>query len=121
MEVIINVGLAVGTNGNIGFGTVLRELAQAGFTVRRYNLLHSETEPTIVARAVFPGNDTHLHRMAAAVALLLSQDCIAVYVPTTGNGFLAGPRAAAWGVFDPTQFILPDGTRLAPTPLARAA
>jgi hypothetical protein len=43
----------------------------------------------------------------------LGQDCIAVYDPATYRGRLVGPNAAAWGLFDPSCFILPSGEWLA--------
>jgi hypothetical protein len=121
MEVIVNIGLAVGTNGNIGTGTALRELAQAGFTIDAHAVHRSETELTVVAHATFAGNEAQAHNAGEWLAMWLSQDCIAVYVPATGNGRLVGPRAAAWGEFNPEYFIQLDGTRLAAPALARAA
>lgn len=125
MEVIINIGLAVGPNGttgNIGTGTALRELAQAGFTINAHALHHSETELTVVAHCdIQVEAPSTFINPAYLVAYILGQDCIAVYVPATGRGRLVGPRAAAWGEFDPAQFIQLDGTRLAAPALARAA
>ncbi len=46
------------------------------------------------------------------LALLLNQDAIAVYLPDFGHGALIGPRAEAWGNFNPEFFLLPDGSRL---------
>lgn len=43
----------------------------------------------------------------------LWQDCIAAYDLEIEEGELIGPRAAKWGAFDPTQFLLPNGLRLA--------
>lgn len=121
MEVIINVGLARGTNGNIGFGTALRELTQAGFNITQYRLLPSDTEPTVVARATFNSARGLLHTAAFCVSVLLDQDCVALYLPAEDQGHLVGPRAAAWGEFNPEYFIQLDGTRLADRNLARAA
>lgn len=42
----------------------------------------------------------------------LKQDCIAVYRELTGGGALVGPRADAWGPFNPEYFLLLDGRRL---------
>jgi hypothetical protein len=49
----------------------------------------------------------------------LGQECIALYYPGAEFGQLIGPRAAAWGEFNPEFFLMPDGTRMAaPTSLA---
>ena len=37
----------------------------------------------------------------------LNQDCIAVYIPEQRAGLLVGPRAAAWGEFNPEYFRRP--------------
>jgi hypothetical protein len=121
MEVILNIGLAQGTNGNIGFGTALRELSQAGFSISEYRLLHSDTEPTVVARTTFNSARGLLHTAAFCVSVLLDQDCVAIYLPATNEGHLVGPRASTWGEFNPEYFIQLDGTRLAAPALARAA
>jgi hypothetical protein len=121
MEVILNIGLAVGTNGNIGVGTVLRDLAEAGFSVIENAVHYSDSEPTVVARAIFVGTEDALRNAAEWVSLWLSQDCIAFYNPTTDRGALIGPRADAWGEFNPEFFIQIDGSRLAAPTLARAA
>ena len=49
MELILNIGLN-SKNGNIGPGTVLREIEATGFKLQAYAIHHSETEPTLVAR-----------------------------------------------------------------------
>lgn len=48
------------------------------------------------------------------LAFVLDQDAVAYWQggPYSGKGFLAGPNAAKWGPFDPTKFILLDGSRL---------
>lgn len=121
MEVTLNIGLARAGNSNIGVGTVLREIEQSGFRLRQYNIQHSDTEITVVAR-VTPGYSyTPVAARAEHLANALGQDCIAVYHPATGHGYLAGPRAAAWGAFNPDYFLQLDGTRLSAGALPRAA
>ena len=36
---------------------------------------------------------------------LLKQDCIAVFDESTKEGYLIGPRALNWGVFNPRKFL----------------
>jgi hypothetical protein len=75
--------------------------------VSAYELHQSDTEQTMVFEAdVSPEQGERLAR-------LLQQDCIAVYDPATGTGTLYGPRADAWGPFNPEHFILLGGQRAA--------
>lgn len=112
MKVILNIGLAVGTNGNIGPGTVLREIQGFGFDIVTYGIVHSDTERTIVALVDdrdAAGQDNRIYQLSR----FLQQDCIAVYYPETRDGALIGPKADEWGEFNPEFFFLFDGTRLA--------
>jgi hypothetical protein len=117
MDLILNIGLARTGNSNIGSGTVIREVT-AAFGAAAFEFRHSDTELTCVASvdALPRTMGSTLHHLA----LLLGQDCIAAYSPDSGAGFLVGPRAAAWGAFNPEFFLLPNGTRLQ-TPAAKAA
>lgn len=121
MEVTLNIGLARTGNSNIGVGTVLREIEQSGFTLRQHSIQHSDTEITVVAQVTARYSFTPVAFRLAHLAESLEQDCIAVYHPATGHGYLAGPRAAAWGVFNPDYFLQLDGTRLSADALPRAA
>jgi len=118
---ILNIGLARTGNSNIGTGTVLRELSAHGFDLQAYNIHHSDTEITVVAEvtnsfsAFLPVDDR-----VFALANVLGQDCIAIYEPTSNLGALIGPKAAAWGEFNPEFFLNLDGTRLA-APMKAAA
>ena len=109
MEVILNIGLARAGKSNISSGTVIREVTEA-FGAATFEWHRSDTEITAVVTV-----DALPRTMGATahhLALLLEQDCIAAYTPDSGGGFLAGPRAAAWGAFNPEFFIMPDGSRL---------
>ena len=118
MKLLLNIGLARKGNSNIGVGTVLRELAATGCDRTAYAVHHSDTEITVVAEAHFTGS---LYRSAIHhLAQRLGQDCIAVLGPL-GHGQLIGPRAAAWGAFNPEFFLLLDGSRLASPALPVAA
>lgn len=111
MQVLLNIGLK-STKKNIGVGSVLRALAGASFNVAEYNVQHSSTEPTVVAQATFTGAKSLLRTCAFLTALHLHQDCVALLIDGQ-EGHLIGPKAEEWGEFDPAQFLLLDGTRLA--------
>lgn len=68
----------------------------------------SDSEPTLVIRCVAPSTDA-----IYALAMVLGQDCIAVWNVEQQAGELIGPRADKWGRFDPARFLLLDGSRLA--------
>lgn len=118
MEVILNIGLAVGTDGNIDQGTVLREMAAVGLTPTKFRTYLSDTEETIVATINLRGTWGWLRDVVNCVAVLTGQDCIAVYCRDLGRGELIGPRAAEWGPFNPEYFLQLNGTRLAALPRA---
>lgn len=117
MEVILNIGLD-SVNGNVGIGTALRQLHNGGFVTLDYAVHYSDTERTLVARCETGGMvETPVRHLAT----VLGQDCIAVWLPLFQRGELYGPRAAAWGEFNPEFFLQLDGTRLSETALPRAA
>lgn len=113
MDLILNIGLNSRTNGNIGTGTVIREVISC-FGAAAVTFKHSDTELTCIA-CVSVNPDLrfdNLENRIHALARLLGQECIAAWVPFSQRGFLIGPNAKAWGEFNPAFFILPDGTRL---------
>jgi hypothetical protein len=118
MSFIINIGLNREGRPALEVTEAFKVLGRAGFWVGQHALHHSDTELTLVAsvntdRAAAPA----IHEVAVA----LGQDCIACYDPSYRHGRLIGPRAAAWGEFNPEFFLQLDGTRLAPSTAARAA
>lgn len=118
MEVILNIGLAREGNSNIGQGTVMREVISL-FGAAAFEFKHSDTELTCIA-SVDGVNPGLLRQRVEFLSRLLQQDCIAAWEPKARKGQLIGPRAADWGDFNPTFFIMPGGERLA-TPLQNAA
>ena len=46
------------------------------------------------------------------IAVEFAQDCIAVYDLLHREGRLVGPKAAEWGAFDPSKFVLLNGVLL---------
>jgi hypothetical protein len=88
----------------------------------RDTVLASDTEPTLVAEVIsLNSNPLIILQLLNRIAEDLDQDCIAVYRERTGKGSLVGPRANAWGKFNPEFFFNIDGSRLAAPTLARAA
>lgn len=127
---ILNIGLdkvpvdgASFTNGVRNPPVVERMFAavqaarRAGFEIANARLLQSDSEPTVVA--VVRIDESRMEAAAMQVAEALNQDCIAVLKQTTEQGWLIGPRAAAWGKFNPAFFLLPTGARLSDTQQAR--
>lgn len=116
MRFILNIGLAgvlprVDYRGrHMSAAEVAFDAVKAlNFKTCHYALLQSDTEPTIVVRANHNGD------VAACTNWLaekLNQDCIAVFDIEGDLTGLYGPRAAAWGDFNPEFFLLPGGTRL---------
>jgi hypothetical protein len=65
----------------------------------------SATEDTLVLSVETDGSEASLYHTVYDLALKLSQDCIAVLQVEADNGSLIGPKAAAWGEFNPEYFI----------------
>lgn len=98
---------------NIGLDKVTTQQAIAsiismGIATTGHSIHQSDTEPTLVVSC--DASPKEVYRLAVH----LGEDCIAAYDPETGEGYLEGPRADAWGGrFIPEYFIMPDGSRLA--------
>ena len=106
---LINVGLQT-TGRDITPADARAVCHAAGITIITSNVLRSDTEPTLIALVeIRPG---HLGDAAFQVCDQLGQDCIAVVEVDTGSGQLIGPRAAAWGAFNPAYFLTLSGRRL---------
>ena len=106
---VLNIGMAVtALDGSTSLlsreqiESVLRYVAGTPAYWLWIDIRHSDTEPTaVVSGFVFPLRDEEVYQIAER----LGQDCIAVR--DTGGGRLIGPRAAAWGPFDPARFLAP--------------
>ena len=116
MQIIFNIGLGTkDAAGNVGLLDAeavcefVHELAGCGFYGA---LLESRTEPTLVLE--FDYAELRQHTSFTDVALEIcerfNQDCVAVYNTALEAGQLIGPRAEAWGDFNPGYFFLVDGT-----------
>ena len=119
----LNIGLASEAFGIVAANSVLQVLATHGFFLRSSETIESDTEPTLVVvaewgLATYDKVDATLHGAVNKAAELCGQDCIAVWLPGHKEGRLIGPRAAAWGEFNPEFFITPNGSRLVATKAA---
>jgi hypothetical protein len=120
MEVVLNIGLARNGKPNLTTRDAIAALEANNFWPISTEVFQSDTEPTLVA-VVDAHRAARLFPMRAGlfnVSVALEQDCIGALANNVGR--LIGPRAAAWGEFNPEFFIMPDGTRLA-SPAAKAA
>jgi hypothetical protein len=111
MDLILNIGLARADQPNVPAQHALHLVHKHVGPTLEHTLVQSDTEPTLVVRAVWQT----LGQLAGILWTLshaLGQDCVAVYRPDTGKGSLIGPKADAWGDFNPAFFIMPDGGRL---------
>ena len=115
---ILNIGLARKGLGNIGTAYTRGALRFSGLRIVQNAVHQSNTEATMVAEIA---EHSHWKPLVFGLAVATEQDCIAVYDPATGHGELVGPRAEAWGDFNPEYFVLMDGTRLAQTSIKTAA
>ena len=119
MNFILNIGLKSETLGDIPAQQALDAVNAADVFVYGSQVFESDTEPTLVLTARNGQPYIPMGPRFEQIAVALGQDCIAVVNTDMASGRLYGPRAAAWGDFNPEFFLMPDGTRLAaPTQLA---
>lgn len=102
MTATINIGLAIGDRLDaITEARALEALlAHTGDNPITYTVTQSTTERTLVAVLEEAATDGALWALCAD----LEQDCIAQQVEGQ-PGQLVGPRAEAWGPFNPDYFI----------------
>jgi hypothetical protein len=117
MQVILNIGLARAGKDNLDPAKVERALWSNGIATLDAKIVESDTEPTLVIRTadITARNEAgnKFVDWVYNVSVALEQDCIAAYLPAFNMGQLIGPRAAAWGEFNPEFFFNIDGQRLA--------
>lgn len=116
MQIIFNIGLETkDAAGNVGLLDAeavcefIHGLTNCGF----YGALHeSRTEPTLVLEFDYAElrENIGLTKLAYRICERFHQDCVAVYNTGLEAGQLIGPRAEAWGDFNPEYFFLVDGT-----------
>ena len=106
---MIHLNIGLDANGRpVNPLTVLARFVPGLDVLADLRIVESSTEPALVVS---------LHALESIrphdIAIEFAQDCIAVYDDETGEGSLAGPRAAKWGPFDPQAFYMTDGRTLA--------
>jgi hypothetical protein len=104
--IVLNIGLEAND------GTAVSERAALAAVLGRTRAVscgirQSDSEATLVLIAESLSTASAWH-----IAAALRQDCIAVFDTDLKRGRLIGPRADAWGAFEPAYFILPNGERL---------
>ena len=116
VALILNIGLA--RNDGLPNNTpafVVAELNRSGLPAASCTVVVSTTEPTVVVRLrradALRHGDSSLRHTLHLVSCFLHQDCLAVYDPEAPGltGYLVGPKAKAWGEFNPALFVLEDG------------
>lgn len=114
-HLILNIGLRRSDNGELlNYLSVEQSLRDTGLDVRDFKLFQSDSEPTavVVVKIGATGRTGVGRTVENNVAPPLKQEAIAVYVPDLKYGMLLGPKANAWGSFNPQYFLMPDGRRL---------
>lgn len=100
MRATLNIGLARDGQSDLSPAEAFEAL-QKRFEVGEYRVAQSGTELTLVAQVQWEAGK---HWDVYYLSQELSQDCIAIQLEG-GDGKLVGPRAAAWGEFNPEYFL----------------
>lgn len=106
MRATLNIGLARDGQSDLSPAEAFEAL-QKRFEVGEYRVAQSGTELTLIAEVKFGDgaiawDEARLQLYYLSVGL--SQDCIAI-LRADGIGKLVGPRADAWGEFNPEYFL----------------
>lgn len=116
MLIILNVGLHAATLKNedgtprlLNALSVQCEVARAFHAIKPFGLrtrvAQSATEPTLVCSFEYPDDTAADDIKLACEALCATCDQDAVAIRCDETGLILGPRAAAWGAFNPEHFI----------------
>lgn len=106
---ILNIGMNTNTGGSYTRGFLFNAFRIVGICPIDTKYHQSDTEETAVC--TFDKRPTHseINRLCE----LLGQDCIAI--ASEDRGLLVGPLAKKWGPFNPSYFLMPDGSRMSAT------
>lgn len=121
MRVLLNIGLAIGATASVSAHVAEEILKANGFVISRTAIVQSDTEPTLVADVSFlPFTGRALGEAIYETATDLKQEAIGAWLPGFKKGRLIGPKADAWGEFDPALFFMLDGKRMSELQTAAA-
>ena len=113
MATTLNLGSAIGRTGHhLTLTEIVQAVERTGLAIQAlavYPSVDSTEQTVVVGLRQWP---SPLRGAIFALAQVLGQDCIAVHMTPAGAGRLIGPRADAWGDFDPAYFIGLDGEPL---------
>lgn len=106
LGVILNIGLGsdparAARNAARAVDWLSWRTAAAGMSLRVQEPTTSNPEYVLVVRCTYTGTLYNIK----ALAQLMRQECIAVFVEGTKEGYLIGPKALNWGTFNPRKFI----------------
>lgn len=73
-----------------------------------YFELHKTPAEAVIVATVPYTNLADFEALVHELAVMVNQDCIAIWYPEARVGRLVGHRAADWAPFDPLKFIMPD-------------
>jgi hypothetical protein len=112
-HVILNIGL-IRADNKLPLNPLFVEqyLNHLGLEVRDFKIFQSDSEPTAVVVIRQDKSNPLCTQDLREIAEFLYQDAIAWYYPAHSRGELFGPKAEAWGPFNPQYFLMPDGRRL---------
>ena len=117
--IFVNIGLNVSSSDTIGqllypagipteYALDMLKAVPGMFYIVSQEMAQSETEPTLVLELRTMEHSAGLARFFDGLSRALHQDCIAAYDPAAQRGGLFGPKADAWGPFNPAYFISPE-------------
>lgn len=107
-HLLLNVGLAVNPENARALGRerlrvldVVGALTAMNAEILRLEVRQSNTEPTAVVEIRTDASDSILEVLSA----VLWQEAVAFWDIGSERGFLLGPKASAWGPFNPEFFL----------------
>ena len=114
MKAVLNIGRGIERNGQrvrvMSVAEVVAALEKRVGEIISIHAHQSASEPTLVV-VMDAATEAAASKAVRELCADLEQDAIAYTLD--GKGHMDGPRAAAWGPFNPAYFINPDGTSAA--------
>lgn len=104
-QAVVNIGLNTNDGTGISAEEAISVLRELGVEVQSSAIGQSDTEPTLIASLSRPLTPEEGHQVSER----LRQEAIAQQVGETGDLF--GPKAEAWGPFNPDYFLTEEQAR----------